>query len=302
MPDPEKNAAVAEPVDLTDDVPKEPDAEPAAFDWSAELPLDEFPEGMRDSLKGKTLKDFAADHTKMRQIASKLGAKNKELEAAIAKAGDKKGIEDLSDDELAALVTEHQDKQIVPQVDYRDVVQTYIETDEVSEDFLDAVETNGARVTREDALDFLQWYKERRLQHIEHITAGAEGVEGQDLWDWMESEECTVSKEILKGFNGQAREDDYSWVPLAAKKFNEFLEAGGKVGARRPQDRFSRGPRRRGRPPAPKPGEGDISAEEFSLQWRSLSAQQAAGKITKADELRAKRVLEKRRRRSTGEQ
>lgn len=297
----EPAAVAAAPVDLTEE-PPEPAAKPAAFDWDAELPLDQFPEAMRESLKGKKLRDFATDHAKFRQAASKLGARNKELEAEIAKNAEKKVVEDLSDEELDTLIEERQAAQQVQSPDYQDVLEAYYETDEIPEEFLDAVEKNGVRVSREDAADFLRWRKDSRQQKIDAITAAAEGqAEGQDLWDWMGSEECTISREMIQGFNGQAREGDYSWVSLVVKKFNEFVEGGGKTANRRQQGRFSRSPTRRGRPPQPRAGEGDISAEQFRDQVLAVRGRQTRGEINKAEAMRLERELVARRRSTSGE-
>lgn len=291
----EGDQVATDPVDLTGgEAPPAPEPEP--FDWKAEIPLDKFPEAMRESLKGKTFEGFAADHTKMRQIASKLGVRNKELESELEKQSGKKAAEDLSDAELDELLKDRLDKQIIQQPDYQQVVEGFIETGEVSEEFLDAVETGGVKVSREDALDYLEWFRDRRQQLIENLSVAAEGVEGQDLWDWIGSEECTLDPEMIKGFNQQARrENDYSWVPLAVKKYNEWLEGGGKQPARGRPGRFA-GPTRRGRPPQPKAGEGEISKDDFASEYMKLSRQQARGEISKADEIKAKRVLEQRRR------
>lgn len=293
----------ADPVDLTEGGgDPDPAPAPAAFDVDAEIPTDALPEGIRESLKGKSTKDMGELYAKSREYVSKLGARNKELEAALKAKGEKKSAEELSDDELDAMLEERQTAQQVQAPDYKEVLDAYFETDEIPEEFLDAVEKNGVRVNRDDIADFMRWRKDRRQEMIDSITAATEGkAEGQDLWDWMESEECTISREMLKGFNGQARESDYSWVPLAAKKLGEFIEGGGKVGARRVQSRFGRGPVRRGKPPAPKPGEGDISESDFKVEWMKLSQQQASNTITKADEIRAKKVLESRRRRTVGD-
>lgn len=298
---PEGDQIADAPVDIGDVPEAEPAPKPAVFDWNAEMPLDKFPEGMRESLKGKSFEDFAADHAKFRQAASKLGARNKELEAEIEKKSGEKPAE-LTDEELDAMIQERQDKQIVQGVDYKAAIQSYFDTGEISEEFLDAVATNGARVSRRETLKILAILRQDQEQKIERITAAAEGqLEGQDLWDWMNSGECTLSESIKDGFEEQAEDGNYGWVNLAIKKYNEFLEGGGKQPARRGQGRFSGGPTRRGRAPQPKPGEGDISQDEFSVEWRALSQQQATGQISKADEMKAKKVLEQRRRRTMGE-
>lgn len=300
MPEGDANA---DPVDMTGDGDgggdKAAGEQTAVFDVDAEMPAEALPESLRESLKGKSFKDVGDLLGKSREYVSKLGVKNKELEAAAAKAGEQKPAE-LTEEELEALVKDHQDKAVVQGPDYKEVLETYFETGEISEDFLDAAEKNGIRVSRRDVEKYLAFYKQDRQEKIDHITAAADGVEGQDLWDWMASDDCHMSADILKGFNEQAEEGDYGWVGLAAKKYGEWLEGGGKP-AGRGQGRFSRGPVRRGRAPQPRPGEGALDAEEFKAEWMKLGQQQARGQITKADEIKGKKVLEQRRRQTAGD-
>lgn len=290
-----------DPVDLGAGDVVEPVVETPAFDIEAEIPSEALPEGIRESLRGKSVKDMGDLYAKSREYVSRLGAKNKELEAALAKKGEQKPAE-LTDEEIDTLLKDRQEKEIVQGPDYQEVLTNYLETDEIPEDFLDAVEKNGVRVSRRDVEKFMAYVKADRHQKIEHITAAADGVvEGQDLWDWMGSEECTMSEGILNGFNEQAEEGDYAWVGLVVKKYTEWMEGGGKPAARGKQSRFSRGPTRRGRPPQPRPGEGQLGADEFKTEWMKLTQQQASGQISKADEIKAKRTLEQRRRQTAGD-
>ncbi len=296
-----EGAAAAEPVAVGDlaGEPTDPEPAAAAITGDTELPLDLFPESIRESLKGKTLKQFAEDHGKMRQIASKLGARNKELEEAAGKKPEE--APGLTDEEIDELIKDRQATQLVQQPEYKEVLQTYFETDEVSEDFLDFVEEHGVKVGKRDALKFLAFVKADRQNKIDSIGAATDGaVDGEELWVWMESEECPLSREILAGFNELADEADYSWVGTLVKKYNEFLEGGGSKVKGSKAGRFT-GPTRRGRAAAPKAGEGDISKVEFQDQVMAVRRKQAAGQMTKAEAIRQERELTKRRQQTLGE-
>ena len=296
MPEEDK---VDAPVEL--DTAPAPDADPAQFNVDSEMPLDGFPEGMRESLKGKSIKDFSVDHAKMRKGFQQLGEKNKGLEAELAELRDKKpDVVDLSEDEIEELIKDRSDKEMVSGPDYREQLNGYFETDEISEEFLDVLTERGFKPTRRDAMKFLSFLKSDRETKIQNIGDAAGGeVSGQDLWDWMASEDCPMSKESLIGMNDLAEEGDYTWVGTMLKKYREWADGGGTPGKRAGKGRFS-GPTRRGRPAPAGPDSQDIGKDDFQTAWMKLTAQQSRGEITKADEQRSKRELSSRRDRTLG--
>ena len=289
----------ADPVEVDPSPALDPD--PVPFGLDSEMPLDGFPEGMRESLKGKTVKDFSTDHAKMRKGFAQLGEKNKALEAQVAELkGKEPNVDDLTDDQLAELMKERNDKEMVSGPDYREQLNNYFETDEVSEEFLDVLTERGYKPTRRDTLKFLSFLKADREAKIQSIDAAAGGeASGQDLWDWMASDDCTMSKEALIGLNDLAEEGDYTWVGTILKKYREWAEGGGTPGKRAGKGRFS-GPTRRGRPAPPGPDSQEISKEGFQTEWMTLTAKQSRGEISKVDEQRAKRELTARRDRTLG--
>ncbi len=287
MPEEDK---VDAPVEL--DTAPAPDADPAQFNVDSEMPLDGFPEGMRESLKGKSIKDFSVDHAKMRKGFQQLGEKNKGLEAELAELRDKKpDVVDLSEDEIEELIKDRSDKEMVSGPDYREQLNGYFETDEISEEFLEVITTRGFKPTRRDTLKFLSFLKADRAAKIESINVAANGaVAGQELWDWMESDDCTMSKESMIGLNDLAEEDDFSWVGTIVKKYQEWAEGGGTPVKRAGKGRFA-GPTRRGRPVPAASGEKDINKDDFQSQWMKLTNQFTSGQITRAQEVKAKREL-----------
>ncbi len=289
----------ADPVDL--DPSPALDPAPVSFGQDSEMPLDGFPEGMRESLKGKTVKDFSTDHAKMRKGFAQLGEKNKALESQLAELkGKETNVDDLTDDQLTALMKERSEQEMVSGPDYRVQLDNYFETDEVSEEFLDVLTERGFKPTRRDAMKFLSFLKADRESKIQHIDAAAGGeVSGKELWDWMASDDCSMSKEALIGMNDLAEEDDFTWVGTMLKKYREWAEGGGTPGKRAGKGRFS-GPTRRGRPVPPGPDSQELGKADFQTEWMTLTAKQSRGEITKADEQRAKRELSDRRNRTLG--
>ena len=240
-------ADAPDPVDLDTSPALDPD--PIPFTVDSEMPLDGFPDGMRESLKGKTVKQFSTDHAKMRRGFADLGEKNKSLEAELVELRSKKPeTKDLTDDEINDLIKERSDKEMVSGEDYREQLGSYFETGEISEEFLDVLSERGYKPSRRDTLKFLSFLKADRAAKIQNIEVAANGVvTGQDLWDWMESDDCTMSKESLIGLNDLAEEDDFSWVGTMVKKYQEWAEGGGTTARRTGKGRFA-GPTRRGRP------------------------------------------------------
>ncbi len=289
----------ADPVDL--DPSPALDPAPVAFGLDSEMPLDGFPEGMRESLKGKSVKDFSTDHAKMRKGFAQLGEKNKALESQLAELkGKEPNVDDLTDDQLTALMKDRSEQEMVSGPDYREQINSYFETDEISEEFLDVLTERGYKPTRRDAMKFLSFLKADREAKIQGIDAAAGGeVPGQELWDWMASDDCSMSKEALIGMNDLAEEDDYTWVGTILKKYREWAEGGGTPGKRAGKGRFS-GPTRRGRPAPPGPDSEDLGKDGFQTGWMKLTAQQSRGEISKAEEQRAKRELTTRRDRTLG--
>ncbi len=287
MPEEDK---VDPPVEL--DTAPAPDVDPVPFNVDSEMPLGGFPEGMRESLKGKSIKDFSVDHAKMRKGFQQLGEKNKGLEAELAELrGKKPDAADLSEDEIEAMLKDRSDKEMISGPDYREHLNGYFETDEISEEFLDVMTTRGFKPTRRDTLKFLSFLKADRAAKIENINVAANGaVTGQELWDWMESDDCTMSKESLIGLNDLSEEDDFSWVGTMVKKYREWSEGGGTPVKRAGKGRFA-GPTRRGRPVPAASGEKDISKDDFQSQWMRLTNQRTAGQITKGEEAKKKREL-----------
>ena len=289
----------ADPVELDPSPALEKD--PVSFGLDSEMPLDGFPEGMRESLKGKSVKDFSVDHAKMRKGFAQLGEKNKALEAQLEELKFKKTTsDDFSDDELAEMMKERNDKEMVSGPDYREQLNNYFETDEISEEFLDVLTERGFKPTRRDAMKFLSFLKADRETKIKNIGDAAGGeVSGEDLWDWMASDDCPMSKESLIGMNDLSEEGDYTWVGTMLKKYREWADGGGTPGRRAGKGRFS-GPTRRGRPAPAGPDSQDIGKDDFQTAWMKLTSQQSRGEITKADEKRAKRELTTRRDRTLG--
>lgn len=292
---------MADPV-VIDPVPAkadpEPEPKPAAVpepDWGKPIPEDHFPESMRESMKGKTVKDLAGDHAKSRQQLSRIGEEKKALETRISELeGKTTDAPDLTDDQKAEIAADYQAQQMVSQKDFREVLDEYFQTDEVSEDFLATIEKEGYRPTRSEALEFLHYIKQKRQTKIENIDAATEGaVEGEELWEWMMSEECPMSHDLLVGFNSQADEGEYAWVPLAVKKYQEWQEGGGKT-SKGGKGRF-KGPTRRGRAPQARAGEGDISKEDFTTQLLEVRRKRDQGQLSKADAMRAEKELIARR-------
>lgn len=291
---------------VIDPVPSkvEPEPKPAAVpepDWGKPIPEDHFPESMRESMKGKTVKDLAGDHAKSRQQLSRIGEEKKVLEAKIAELeGKPTDAPELTDDQKAEIAADYQAQQMVSQQDFREVLSDFFDTGDVSEDFLATIEKEGYRPTRNEALEFLHYIKQKRQTKIDNINAATEGaVEGEELWEWMMSEECPVSHDLLVGFNSQADEGEYAWVPLAVKKYQEWQESGGKP-TKGGKGRF-KGPTRRGRAPQARAGEGDISKEELQTQLMDVRRKRDQGQLSKADAMRAEKELIARRKQTLGE-
>ena len=292
----------ADPVDLDPSPVLDPEPVQIPFGLDSEMPLDGFPEGMRESLKGKTVKAFSTDHANMRKGYAQIGEKNKALESELAELRAKKSTgDDLSEDQLAELMKERNDQEMVSQPDYREHLNGDFETGEVAEEFLEVLTTRGFKPTQRDTMKFLSFLKAERETKIQGIEDAAEGsATGQDLWDWMASDECTMSKESLIGLNDLAEEGDFSWVGTILKKYQEWSEGGGSLGRRAGKGRFSGGPVRRGQPAPPGPGDQDLGKNDFQVEWMALSGKQSRGEISKAQEQRAKRDLTARRDRTLG--
>lgn len=287
-----------DPIDMTGGEPAPEVVAAPEIDWSKPLPAEAFPEAMRDQMKGKSLGDFIGDGQKMRQAASQLGEKNKTLEARIAELENKPAEEkpQMSQEEIDQLLKDRSDAEMVSEPDYQAAVNHYYETDEIPEEFLEVMERRGYRPDRRTAMKFLSFLKSERTEKIEKIGVAAEGaVEGSELWAWMESDECSLSKSILHGFNEQAEEGDYSFVGLLVRKHQEWAEAGG--GSRRMSSgkgRFSGGQTVHGRPIRQQESE-EITGEEFQDAVLEVRRKGRSGQLTAAQARKDEKALVARR-------
>ena len=278
-------ATATDPIDMTGGGEPAPEATDAGIDWSKPLPADAFPEAMREQMKGKSLGDFIGDGQKMRQAASQLGEKNKTLEARIAELENKPAEEkpQMSQEELDQLLQDRSQAEMVSEPDYQQAVNHYYETDEIPEEFLEVMERRGYKPDRRTAMKFLAFLKSERSGKIEQIGIAADGaVEGAELWAWMESDQCSLSKAVLHGFNEQAEEGDYGFVGLLVRKHQEWAESGG--GSKRMtsgQGRFSSSQMTHGRPIKQQESQ-EISGPEFQEAVMEVRRKQRSGVFTKA--------------------
>ncbi len=286
-----------DPIDMTGGGEPAPEAD-SKFDWSQPLPSEAFPEAMREQMKGKSLGDFIGDGQKMRQAASQLGEKNKTLEARISELENKPAEDkpEMSQGEIDQLLKDRSEAEMVSEPDYQEALSIYYETGEVPTDFLDVMERRGYKPDRRTALKFLSFLKSERAEKIEKIGLAAEGaVEGAELWAWMESDQCSLSKAVLHGFNEQAEEGDYGFVGLLVRKHQEWSEDGG--GSKRMtsgQGRYSGGQTVHGRPIRQQESQ-DITGPEFTEAVMDVRRKQRSGALSKAQARKDEAALFERR-------
>src|SRR3990172_4155266 len=176
------------------------------FDWEQTLP-DDLPAEIT-SLKGKKFKDFIDSYKSLRQTLTERGNKVTELEKA--KAQLEEGLKQanaksagLDDPEVARQRGEAAKKQMAR---YQEVVENYVETGEVDEEFIKSVEGTGVRVTQDTMLDFLEFQRFSRGAKGKELggqmgeeTGTAEVV--TDILGWLRSGQSPFDQEERKGFD-----------------------------------------------------------------------------------------------------
>lgn len=283
--EPEPTPAPA-PIKVTD-APVVP-ATPPAFNPDAVLP-DSLPEELA-SLKGKTFKDLFASHQSLRKTLGEradkitaLEAEKTALQAKVPKEGEQ---------------TPAPQTEIVGTDVWLAIRDEYLETGEVPEEALTAIEKSGVLVDRATALRFLEWQKFEHGNMAKKLSLHTKGETSEEqaveIMRWLRSGQSPFRQSALEGFDDLSNEENLSWFDTVVAKFHEAVQAGAvHPGA----GRFA-GPRVSGRPVAT-PDDGAFeSAADFQAQ---LLAVRSDAKLSPFERRQKEASLIARRKRQHGE-
>jgi len=134
-----------------------------------------------------------------------------------------------ADDPATQAAAAEQSKQLMQR--YNDASQTYMNTGEIDEEVLAAVEVQGIRVGRDTLLEFMEFQKFRNDNMIGNLTKYANSDEvttevTADVVAWLKSGDSPFSLDERKGFDKMAAKENLAWFDTVMQEYNE--EFGGK--------------------------------------------------------------------------
>jgi hypothetical protein len=253
--DPAQPIATGDPTSLVGDMK----GGAKGFDFKQALP-DDLPDEF-SMLKGKSFEDMFDSYKNLRAKMTEQGnrvtaleAANQELQEAAAKAQKGAGTKP---------------PETEPQIDtsaFYQVRDQYLETGEVSKEFLDAAAKRGVKVDPETVLRFFEWQRFERQNMAKTLAGHAGGkvtVEEVDQTiNWLKSGESPFSAAEIAGFDGMYQRGNYAFFDMVVE---EFKKATGDKGFQRGGQQFG-GERVRGRPVAAADTAGFKSAQDFQAQ------------------------------------
>ncbi len=211
---------------------------PAApkFDSSSAVPAGVLPSEL-NMYEGKTWDEVFKGVGELRKGFTEATTKNTELAEQLKKAAaSPEGAEAARQD---AMVTTEE---------YQQIQANYYETDEIPQDFIDAVAKQGAKIAPDEMREFFQWKKGRReTQLAAGAEASPEGVDFNDLLGWMAGGGSSFSEQERAGFQAMSDRGNFSWVEMVAGDYTKAIENN----SHRPNlagNRFMGGEARKGKP------------------------------------------------------
>jgi len=255
----------------------------AEFDWATPLPGN-LPDNL-SSLKGKTFKDWADSsgnlRTKMNEQGNQIAdltKANEELQVGLKQAQDQNRA---PDDPAVKAAQQEQLRQMAERYDAAS--QEYILNGEVSEEFLEAVDGQPVRVTRDTMLDFFEYQKFKHENMVEKLSHHADRADvtpevTADIILWLKSGESPFDVDVRKGFDSMYKAENLSWFDTVLEKYDATFGDGQMHGDQRMQNRHQQNARKiRGRPVVTKDQRGFANAREFQ---EALIANRADRTIT----------------------
>ncbi len=250
------------------------------FDWAGTLP-ENLPDGLKQ-FKGKTFQDIA---NSAGSAQSKIGEQGTQI-SALTKANDElqAGLKQAqaqnapADDPVAQAAAEEQRKQMMAR--YNEASQTYIQTGEIDEDVLAAVEGQGIRVGRDTLLEFMEFQKFRNDQMVAGLTAYAADPAitpevTSDVMDWLKSGDSPFSLDERKGFDKMAAKENLGWFDTVMQEYNDAF-GGEQAGDHRAANRKKTMKKTvRGRPVMTPTNKGFKDTRDFQEQLIAIRADQS---------------------------
>lgn len=262
-----------EPISLDANEPAP--AKSPGFDWKGTLP-DDLPDSLK-SLKGKTFNDLAESQNSLRKTLQERADTIKALEAAAKEPGE-------------ATTPGEIDPEF-----FQQSVNEYLETGEVGEDFLIAVQERGVRVNRETILRFFEWMKFEKVNMVENLSKYTQGrmtpEDVSQVMDWLKSGDSPFTADEAKGFDAMYSRGNYGFVDVLGEEFSKAVNNGYR-------HKGTQGPKIRGRPIDTAGDQGFKNAEDFQSQ---MLAVRADGKLSPFEKKQKQSELVQARRRQHGE-
>jgi hypothetical protein len=204
------------PVKLTDAPVSSPP--PDTFDFNTVLP-DNLPEEFA-SLRGKTFKDLFDSHQSLRKTLgdrsdkiTALEASVQDLQGKVPKEGDKGAQPDLVSTDVWLAIREE-----------------YLQTGEVPEEALTAIEKRGVMVDRDTALEFLEWQRFAHDNLAKKLAAHTEGKvteeQATQVMRWLRSGQSPFHAEELKGFDRMSKRGNLGYFDMVVDEFQKAVQAG----------------------------------------------------------------------------
>lgn len=207
--------------------------EAAVFDWNGTLPAN-LPDSLKQ-FKGKSFQDVATSagnaQAKIGEQGSKiaeLAKANEELQVGLKKAQDQVRPDD--DPEFLA-AKKSQSEEMLQR--YNAATLTYMETGEVDDDLLGAIEETGVRLSKETLVEFMEFQKSKlgnTIDNLVHYAAQPDTVTKElttDVVAWLKSGESPFTPEERVGFERMmaGANPNFAWFDTVLDAYNEEFGA-----------------------------------------------------------------------------
>lgn len=252
---------------------------PAGFDWANKLP-----DALPDSLKqfaGKTFQDVADSagnaQTKIgdqgNQIKTLTDA-NTELQEGLKKAQDQ--VRPADDPEVRAAATAQAQEMMQK---YQAATEHYMETGEIDDDVLTAIEGQGVRVNKETLVEFMEFQRFKLGNTVDNLVeyaAKPDTINKEmvgDVLAWLKSGESPFDINERKGFDRMMKSDNFAFFDTVLQSYNEEF-GGAAPAADAPAFRRKKTMKKvvRGRPIMTPDNKGFASTRDFQEQLIAIRA------------------------------